>query len=167
MSAPTDEPSLRPAGVVTRLLAAAADVVVVLLTMLGLLLGAAGLRFLWSPLSFSWPTPSPLVSTLVGALLATGYLTLAWATTGRSYGAALLGLRVLSVGHGPLGWTRAGLRAALYVLFPIGLLWAAVSKRRRSLQDAVVRSIVVYDWHQGAAPEPPDQIRPSDRSRFP
>ncbi len=158
MSAPTHDPGLRPAGVITRLLAAAADGLVVLLTMLGLLLGAAALQFLWSPLSFRWPTPSPLASTLVGMVLATGYLTLAWATTGRSYGGALLGLRVLSVGRGPLGWTRAGLRAVLCVLFPIGLLWAAVSRHRHSLQDAVVRSVVVYDWHQGAGPEPADQI---------
>ena len=41
---------------------------------------------------------------------------------------------------------RALLRAALCVGFPIGLLWCAVSPSRRSLQDAVLRTSVVYDW---------------------
>lgn len=137
----------RPAGIVTRLLAAAVDLVVVLLMTGGLFVGVTGLRLLWSPRGFAWPEASPLLSTVAGTLLATGYLTLGWATTGRSYGGALLGLRVLAAGRPAitLGWVRATARAVLCVLFPAGLLWVAVSRRRRSLQDALLGSVVVYD----------------------
>lgn len=143
-------PPERPAGIVTRALAAVIDLGVVLLMMAGALLTVAGLAFMWAPVSFSWPTPSWVLSLLVGALLAAAYLTVSWATTGRSWGAAVFGLRVRSIGRGRLGWARAGLRALLCVAFPPGLLWVVVSRRRLSLQDAVVLSVVVYDWHDDA-----------------
>ena len=109
------------------------------------------MRFLVSPLSFRWPVPSSVLSVAIGMLLAVGYLTVGWATVGRTGGAAVLGLRVLSTGRSRLGWARAVLRAVLCVVFPVGLLWSAVSRERRSLQDLVVRSVVVYDWHRSPA----------------
>jgi uncharacterized RDD family membrane protein YckC len=136
---------------VTRLLAAALDMLVVLLLLGAVFVGVAAAGFLVSPLSFRWPTPPPTLSSLVGLLLAVGYLTVGWATFGRTCGAAVLGLRVLSNGRGRLGWARAFLRALLYVIFPVGLLWSAVSRERRSMQDVVVRSIVVYDGHSSMA----------------
>jgi uncharacterized RDD family membrane protein YckC len=148
-------PPHRAAGIVTRVAAAAVDLVVVLVMMVGLLLAVAGVRFLRSPLSFRWPAPSWHVSVVAGAVLAAVYLAAAWATTGRTYGAAVLGLRVLSARGGRLGWVRAGVRAVLYLLFPVGLLWAAVSKRRRSVQDAVLWTVVVYDWDDDAGMRPP------------
>ena len=39
----------------------------------------------------------------------------------------------------------ATLRAAACVLFPIGLLWVAVDRRRRSVQDIALGSRVLYD----------------------
>jgi uncharacterized RDD family membrane protein YckC len=137
----------RPAGLVTRLLAAALDMLVVLLLLGVVFVGVAASGFLVSPLSFRWPTPPPTLSILVGLLLALGYLTVGWATSGRTCGAAVLGLRVVVNGRGRLGWARAFLRALLYVIFPVGLLWSAVSRERRSVQDVLVRSIVVYDGH--------------------
>ena len=135
----------RTAGIVTRALAAAVDVGVVIVMMGITLLVAAGLRFFASPVSFSWPSPSWPQSLAVGGLLAVGYMTVAWATSGRSLGAAILGLRVRSVSGRPLGWLRAALRAVLYVVFPLGLLWCIVSRGRRSVQDVLLRSVVVYD----------------------
>jgi uncharacterized RDD family membrane protein YckC len=143
-------PPGRPAGIVSRALAVAIDLCVVMVMGGGVLLTVAGVRFVLSPVSFRWPAPSWALSLLVGAVLATGYLTVAWATTGRTYGAAVLGLRVRSAGGGPLGWTRAGLRAALCVMFPPGLLWVVVSPRRRSVQDVMLLSVVVYDWRDDA-----------------
>jgi hypothetical protein len=32
------------------------------------------------------------------------------------------------------------------VAFPIGLAWAIISRRNRSVQDVVLRTIVIYDW---------------------
>jgi uncharacterized RDD family membrane protein YckC len=135
------------AGVVTRVLAACVDAVAVVLLAVALDLAAAGIRFVWSPSDFRWPRFSWLSMSTALVALAVVYLAVGWAMTGRTYGARLLGLRVLSVGHGLLGWTRSVLRALASVLFPVGLLWCAVSRTRLSLQDVVVRSVVVYDAH--------------------
>ena len=149
MSAVTTVPAQRnrPAGLVTRALAAAIDLAVVLVMMGVVLLSVAGFRFLWSPLSFRWPAPSWPLSLLVGALLAAGYLTAACAVSGRTYGGALLGLRIVSARGSSLGWARAGLRAVLVLVFPLGLLWVAVSRHRRSVADVVLSTAVLYDWH--------------------
>jgi uncharacterized RDD family membrane protein YckC len=57
-----------------------------------------------------------------------------------------MGLRVVSRSGGDLSLGVALVRAAACVLFPVGLLWAAVSRGNRSLQDVVLRTRVVYDW---------------------
>jgi hypothetical protein len=51
----------------------------------------------------------------------------------------------------------------LCVMFPLGLLWAVFSRRRRSLQDILVRSAVVYDWAAEGVPIP---MRPDVGPRF-
>lgn len=145
MSAPRVNPH---AGVVTRILAGVADTGVVVLVAVLLYLGLSGTVFLWSPLSFTWLRPSTPLTVVVMGLVATGYLTAAWVMTGRTYGAALLGLRVLAARGGKLGWARATVRALTCVVFPAGLLWSAVSPTRRSLQDVLVGSVVVYDEHR-------------------
>lgn len=137
------------AGIVTRLLAAVVDLAVVLLGLGVLVLVVAGARFLWSPATFRWPAPPSEFSLAVGGLIAFGYLAVAWSGTGRTYGAAVLGVRVVARDGNPLRWLSAGLRAALYLVFPLGLLWVAVSASRRSLQDVVVGSTVVHDHPAG------------------
>jgi uncharacterized RDD family membrane protein YckC len=140
-----EAPVTTHAGVVTRVLAACVDVAVVVLVTTLVDLGAAGVRFAWAPMAFRWPQPTPAVA--VGVLLAVAvvYLTVAWATAGRTYGAQLLGLRILSTRLTRLSWTRSFLRALACVVFPVGLLWSGVSPSRRSLQDVVCRSVVLYD----------------------
>ncbi|WP_326834615.1 RDD family protein [Amycolatopsis rhabdoformis] len=134
-----------PAGIVTRLLAAVLDAAVTgLLTTAGYL-AVVAVRFAAAPWSFRWPTVPPALAGGITAAVAVVYLTVSWATLGRGYGAALLGLRVLGRRR-RLGWVRALVRALLCVVFPIGLLWVAVSPHRRSLQDVVLRTTVVYDW---------------------
>ena len=142
------------AGVVTRVLAAGVDVVAVVLLAIGLDLVAAGARFVWSPVDFRWPRPA--IGSSIVVLLALGvlYLTVTWATTGRTYGGRLLGLRVLSMRRGLPGWPRAFLRALACVLWPVGLLWSGISLDRRSLQDIVFRTVVVYDAHPYVADGP-------------
>jgi uncharacterized RDD family membrane protein YckC len=133
------------AGVVTRLLAAAVDAVVVVVLAALLDLGAAGARFLWSPVDFRWPRPTAVDAVVVLLLVAVVYLALGWGLAGRTYGARLMGLRVLSSRHELLGWTRAVLRALVCVIWPVGLLWCGISQARLSLADIVLRSVVVYD----------------------
>jgi uncharacterized RDD family membrane protein YckC len=143
------------AGVVTRILAALVDVVVVA-ALTGAVFGAvvAGL-FVVNPVSFSWPHGLLAEASLVIVGVAVGYLTVGWATAGRTVGGAVLGVRVVANGGGRLGWTRSVCRALLCVLVPLGLLWAAVSARRRSMQDLVVRSTVLYDARKVPAPKAP------------
>jgi uncharacterized RDD family membrane protein YckC len=135
------------AGVVTRSVAAAVDVAVVVLVAVLLDLGAAGVRFAASPVDFRWPEPSPGLTVGVLLAVAVAYLAAGWAMAGRTYGERLLGLRVLSTRRELLGWMRSIVRAAVCVVWPIGLLWCAVDRRRASVADLVVRSVVVYDTH--------------------
>jgi len=32
------------------------------------------------------------------------------------------------------------------VFFPVGVFWVVLSPERRSVQDVVLRTVVVYDW---------------------
>lgn len=147
------------AGVVTRLLAAGVDVVAVVLLTVLLDLALAGVRFVWSPVDFRWPRPETETAVVVLLGVAVLYLTVAWATTGRTYGGRLLGLRVLSGRRRALlGWTRSFLRAVACVLWPVGLLWSGVSRTRSSLQDIVFRTVVIYDAH------PYLDVRPTEPS---
>ncbi|HEX5402752.1 MAG TPA: RDD family protein [Pseudonocardiaceae bacterium] len=132
----------------TRSLAAAVDTAVVIAADTVVYWGLCGLLYVWSPRSFRWPQLPTAMIGIIGATTAVVYLTVCWATVGRGYGGSLFGLRVLSVDHRLLGWPHATLRAVCCVLVPIGLLWALISPRRRSLQDVVLRSMVVYDWNR-------------------
>lgn len=137
----------RRAGVVTRVVAAGIDAALVALVLLGTYLGYAGLLFLLDPRGFAFPDAHVFRSLLAGALVLGLYLTVAWAAGGRTYGNLLLGLRVVGLYGGDVGWFHAALRAACYVVFPIGLVWVAFDPRQRSIQDRVLATSVVYDWH--------------------
>ena len=58
------------------------------------------------------------------------------------------GSRALARSRRRLGWIRAMLRAITCVLVPIGLLWTAISPARRSWQDILVGTVVVYDRYR-------------------
>jgi uncharacterized RDD family membrane protein YckC len=142
---PPEAPPPAHAGVVTRLLAAAIDAVAVVVLAALLDLAAAGARFLWSPVDFRWPRPTPALSVVVLLLVAVVYLAAGWALAGRTYGSRLMGLRVLSSRNELLGWMRSILRALISVVWPVGLLWCGISRARLSFADIVVRSVVAYD----------------------
>lgn len=113
-------------------------------------LAIAGVRLIWSPASFQWPDVPFFITVVVEGAIAVLYLTGSWAMTGRTYGDSLLGLRVLSFRRRIPGWSLSFVRALFCVFFPVGLFWVVLSPSRRSVQDVVLRTIVVYDWH--AAP---------------
>jgi uncharacterized RDD family membrane protein YckC len=90
---------------------------------------------------------------LIGGWVQFLYFTASWATTGRTVGNHVLGLRVVNFRGARMRWVGAALRAGFCVLFPIGLFWTAVSRQNRSTQDVVLRTSVIYDWvTQGAQP---------------
>lgn len=142
------------AGIVTRATAGAVDLVVAFLAVgLGYAVWS-GAVFVLGPASFNFPDPGGLRLLLLVLGVLTAYLTVAWATTGRTVGNRLLGLRVVGdgvggaagEGWGTVGFVRALLRAVLCVLFPILLFWVLVSAENRSLPDVLLRTSVVYDW---------------------
>lgn len=72
------------------------------------------------------------------------YLAGCWMLSGRTVGAALMGVKVVAADTIVLRPLPASLRAVACVLFPIGLVWVAVDPDRRSAQDILLRTRVVY-----------------------
>jgi len=136
----------RRAGLVTRAAAAVIDVAIVLIALGVGYLGICAFLFVLNPRSFTAPTPSLTSVTAVGDLLFILYLTVSWMGNGRTFGNHIMGLRVVNREGRGLKPLRAFVRAILYVIFPIGLLWVMVSGQNRSLQDLVLRTSVIYDW---------------------
>ena len=134
------------AGLISRFTASAVDLVVIIVALGGIYLAIAGAGFLIHPRSFHWPEALGWSVPVVGLVIGTPYLSLAWCSTGRSVGDVLFGLRVLSESGRKLDPVRSVLRALFCLIFPLGLLWIAVSSNRRSVQDVVLRSKVIYDW---------------------
>ena len=140
-SAPDGE---RAAGIITRGLAAVIDLLVVLLIMSALYGGLVLVRLVYSPAGFSLPSLNAVFSTLVTFLVAVLYLTGCWTVSGSTAGAVTMGLRVVGRRSQRVRMPVGLLRAIACVLFPIGLLWVVIDPQRRSLQDIVFRTRVVY-----------------------
>ena len=134
------------AGLVTRLVANTIDALVVALALGACYLGLAAVAFFLDPRTFTFPTAGLLLSVTAAMSLSTAYLTLAWWLTGKTYGNHIMGLRVVGRHGRRLGPLRSLARAAFCVFFPIGLFWCVISAERRSVQDAVLWTRVVYDW---------------------
>ncbi len=139
-----DDP-IRPAGIVTRALVAAVDTFVVFLLVALMYFGLVFVRLLFDPRAFSWPSIGTFFSVTACLGVAVIYLTFWWAMSGRTIGSALLGVRLTSHRLTVVRWAAAFARALLCVIFPFGLIWVVFDSRRRSLQDILLRTAVVYD----------------------
>jgi uncharacterized RDD family membrane protein YckC len=157
------------AGFVSRAVAACIDVLLVFLVVLGTI------AVLWA-LSFILGSNSPgangsdvdripgaAAMVLYGYCLNWAYWTVGWATSGRTIGNLIMGLRVVNFQGRHPRWIGAAVRAAFCTVFPFGLLWVIPSGANRSVQDVVLRTSVVYDWvisipgFRKAAPMAPGQ----------
>lgn len=158
----------QPAGLVSRALSTAIDLVVVYLAMAGIYLGLRAL--IWMLPSWMDLRMPPAQAFAVGAiLLLWAYGTVSWATAGRSFGQHLMGLRVEGRPGHHVGWAVSALRTAACLAFPLGLLWVPVSRSRQSIQDLVLRTRVIHDWvtqlpTQGQGELPVPSMRQEDRS---
>jgi uncharacterized RDD family membrane protein YckC len=141
----------RSAGVVSRVLAGALDGLVLVILLAAAYAGWAAVSFLWGPASFQVPTPSRAFVLVAGYVVGIAYLALCWRISGRTYGDQVVGLRVVGRGGRGLGSVGALARALVCAAFPLGLLWAAVSRENRSVADLLLRTSVVYDWRFSAA----------------
>lgn len=139
------------AGLITRLVAAAIDGVLVGLVLLLGYAGFAGFLFLIDPRGFSFPEMGLFLSLTSAFVVLVVYLTVSWWISGRTYGGLVMGLRVVGPSGENLRLVGSLLRALFCSVFPIGLLWAAVNQENRSVQDALLRTSVVYDWQPKSA----------------
>jgi uncharacterized RDD family membrane protein YckC len=134
----------RPAGIVSRGLAAVIDLVVVLVVMGAMYIGLVLAHLVFSPTAFSLPSLNAVFSSMVAFAVAVLYLAGCWAVSGCTAGAVAMGLRVVGRRSQRVGPVVGLIRAITCVLFPVGLLWVAVDRNRRSLQDIVFRTRVYY-----------------------
>ncbi len=128
----------------SRGVAAVIDLIIVAIVLGAIYLGLLLSRLMFHPTAFRVPTTSAIFSTAVLFVVAVGYLTACWAVSGCTVGSVTMGLRVTGRRGGRVSPAVALLRAVAYVLLPVGLLWVAVDRRRRSLQDIAFGTRVVY-----------------------
>jgi uncharacterized RDD family membrane protein YckC len=83
------------------------------------------------------------------------YFGYSWATSGKTSGMAVLGVRVVRADGAVLDPWRGYLRALVFPLsfFPlgVGLLGILVQRERRALHDLIAGTAVVYAWDARAA----------------
>jgi uncharacterized RDD family membrane protein YckC len=153
------------AGVVSRSLAGGIDYALIALATVGTYLGVVVLQFLLDPRDFKPVTWKFGEFLLLGLAYMVVYLTVSFATNGRTIGARLLGLRVVGHKGNRMRWIPAFLRAWFCALFPIGLFWCAISRENRSVQDVVLRTSVIHEWpvaHAAPTLLDADSRRPSE-----
>ena len=136
----------RRAGIVSRILADAIDLMIAVAIVIIAYLGFSAVLFIARPARFTWPHPSTSLSSSLVALLLVLYLAIGWSETGRTVGKQVMGLRLVNGRGDPPSLWSALLRAVLCVVFPIGLAWSGFDRRNRSLQDLLMRTSVLYDW---------------------
>ena len=144
----------QPAGLVTRVLANLIDLLVVALAVVVAYLAWAGFLFLRRGADFTFPVVGYRAAYAAGVVLLVVYFTMSWAGNGRTYGDRLLGLRVRTMDDRELSGPRAAIRAVLCAMFPLLLVWVALSRQQRSVQDFAIGTHVVYDW--GGSPRGSD-----------
>ena len=137
------------AGIVTRTLANSVDFAVAVGVLAAGYLSWCAVLIVVDAKSFELPQPSFLSTLAWGHVVLFVYFTTSWATTGRTYGNHLMGLRVVNFRGERMRWVGAAVRAEFCLVFPIGLFWTVVSPSNRSLQDTVIRTSVIYDWTTG------------------
>src|SRR3954467_14252006 len=152
------------AGIVTRLVAATLDGLVIGTVLLCGYLGLVGLIFLLNPRSFTWPELGVVFSLAAAFAVAFVYFTVFWTLSGRTYGYLVMGLRVLGIGGRRLRFVGAALRAVFVVAVPIGIVWVPLSRNNKSLQDLVLGTRVVYDWEPRGADSGPAEAEADELS---
>ncbi len=149
------------AGLVSRTVAAAIDVAIVFIVVLATIAGIWMLSFIINPTSADLTgsfenaasrtdrLPSVFSMVVYGYVVNVLYWTVFWATSGRTIGNLVMGLRVLNRRGRHPGWLVSFARALLCTAFPLGLAWVLVSGANRSVQDVILRTSVIYDWVVG------------------
>jgi len=134
------------AGLISRVLASGIDLLIIVAIVGAGYLAVSIVLFLWNPGAFHFPALDRTWFLVSGGAVLFVYLSACWVMTGRTWGDLLLGLRVVNYQGEPLRIAGAALRAAVCVVFPIGIFYVAVSRANRSVADVALRTSVIYDW---------------------
>jgi len=98
---------------------------------------------------------APLLSAIALALWAFLYCAYPLATSGRTFGMAVLGVRAVRVDGHDLDSRHAVLRVVAFplsfLLFGLGFFLIVLRQDRRALHDLIARTAVVYAWDARAA----------------
>jgi uncharacterized RDD family membrane protein YckC len=83
------------------------------------------------------------------------YFAYSWAASGRTFGMAVLGIRVIRADGSDLDPRRAVVRALVFplsfLLFGLGFLGILVRRDHRALHDLIAGTVVIYAWDARAA----------------
>jgi uncharacterized RDD family membrane protein YckC len=104
--------------------------------------------------SVSWNRSSPVVAVLF-VLWQFVYFGYSWAVSGRTFGMAALGIRVVGADGSVLEPRRAIVRTLVFplsfLLFGLGFLGILVQREHRALHDLIAGTAVIYSWDARAA----------------
>jgi len=83
------------------------------------------------------------------------YFAYSWAASGKTFGMALFGIRVVRSDGTHAGARRAVLRTLAlplsFLVFGLGFLGILLGRRRRALHDVIAGTVVIYSWDARAA----------------
>jgi uncharacterized RDD family membrane protein YckC len=83
------------------------------------------------------------------------YFAYSWAASGKTFGMALLGVRVVRSDGADAGARRAAVRTLAlplsFLIFGLGFTGIVLGRRRRALHDVIAGTVVVYSWDARAA----------------
>jgi len=83
------------------------------------------------------------------------YFAYSWAASGKTFGMALLGVRVVRSDGTDAGARRALVRTLAlplsFLVFGLGFLGVLLGSRRRALHDLIAGTVVIYSWDARAA----------------
>ena len=144
----------RFAGAVSRLVAYVIDVAV----STGVFtLAVAGVSFVASVItnqSVSWDRTN-IVVTIIYLLWEFLYFAYSWAASGKTFGMALLGVRVVSADGAAATARQAVIRTLAFplsfLLLGLGFLGIVLQHDRRALHDLIAGTAVIYSWDARAA----------------
>ena len=140
------------AGPATRLAAYAVDVAVSTILLAVLVVGAVVVLALVTGAEVKLRVPSEIGAPATAVWLFL-YFFVSWATTGKTPGMSLLGLRVADRDGGEVRPGRAALRSLVFPLSFIGglgLIGILIGREHRALHDVIAGTIVVYDRDEAA-----------------
>lgn len=142
------------AGAVSRLFAYLVDLVVsTVVFALGLAITSLAVQVVTGH-AITW-NRSNIVIAIVFAGWQFFYFGYSWAASGRTFGMAVLGIRVVRADGAGLEPWRGFLRSLVFPLSflfcGLGLLGIVVDRRHRALHDLIAGSAVIYAWDARAA----------------